>query len=248
MLRPWTVTDVALDSVAAGAGWLQTSPEYFLKTLLAAGAPSLYSLGSCFRADEAGRLHNPEFTLLEWYRLGWDDAALIAEVADLLDVVLGSAPLTTHRYGDVVGAVTVEADPEIAESVRFDAGLAALGAGRHVIVDYPADQAALARLRPGNPSLAARFEVVVDGIEIANGYWEAIDADQLAQRFERDRHQRAQCGLPDVEIDASFMSAMARGLPDCAGVALGVDRLLMLREGYQDIADALPGWRADRAD
>lgn len=241
--RRWTVTDTSIESIPAADGWLQTSPEYFLKTLLAAGAPSLYSLGPCFRADEIGRLHNPEFTLLEWYRLGWDDSQLIEEVAELLDAVLGAQPLTVHRYADLVAGLDPDVPSSIAESVRFDSGVKRLGAGRHVIVDYPTQQAALARLRPEEPEAAARFEIVIDGVEIANGYWEATDPEQLAERFEQDRRQRRADGQPDVEVDPVFMAAMRAGLPECAGVALGVDRLLMLREGYRDLGEALPGWR-----
>ena len=184
--------------------------------------------------------------MLEWYRLGWDDAKLIDEVGELLDSVLGPAPLQRHCYTDVVAGLDLDSPDNIAQSVLLDAGLRRLGDGRHVVTDYPADQAALARLRSGDPSCAARFEVVIDGVEIANGYWESIDAEELAARFEADRVRRRELGLPAVDIDPTFMAAMRAGLPDCAGVALGVDRLLMLRESYASLDPALPGWRADQ--
>lgn len=243
-LRPWTVTDVSLESLAAGDGFLQTSPEAYLKILLAHGAPSLYSLGPCFRADEIGRLHNPEFTMLEWYRLGFDDAQLMDEVEELCDALLGLGRYERHTYCDLIASVP-EADVplEIAQSERFDRALAKLPRGRHFVVDYPGDQAALARLRAGNANVAARFELIIDGIEIANGYWEEASAAVLAQRFESDRRVRAKEGLVVPEPDEAFLAAMAEGLPDCAGVALGFDRLLMLASDQSSIEEALPGWR-----
>lgn len=243
-LRPYTVTDVSLDSLSVGEGFLQTSPEAYLKILLSLSAPSIYSLGPCFRADEVGRLHNPEFTMLEWYRLGFDDAQLMEEVAALCDVLLGSADYETHAYADLVNRVP-ESDvgPDIAGSERFDRALARLPRGRHFIVDYPAEQAALARLRSDRQDVAARFELIIDGVEIANGYWEETSSAVLEQRFANDLASRREQGLPEPELDAEFLAAMRSGLPDCAGVALGFDRLCMLAAGKTSIEDVLPKWR-----
>jgi lysyl-tRNA synthetase class 2 len=234
-----TVTEPAIESLSVpGMGYLQTSPEYQLKRLLAAGAPSLYQLGPVFRAGEAGRLHNPEFTMLEWYRLGYSDAELMVEVAELVTAVLGPGETTTRSYAEVVGlslsATTVELD------LRYAQGIEALGPGRVFVVDYPAEQAALARLRPEDASLAARFELCIDGVEVANGYWELTDSTELTERFETDLATRRQAGLELPEIDRLLLDAMHAGLPDCAGVALGVDRLLMLKLGADSLADVMP--------
>ncbi len=243
-LRPWTVTDVALESLPTRGGFLQTSPEAYLKILLAHGAPSLYSLGPCFRADEVGRLHNPEFTMLEWYRLGFDDALLMDEVSALSDALLGAGAYEHHTYADLVSQVpVVDVPAEIAESERFDRAVSGLPKGRHFITDYPAEQAALARLRPEDDSVAARFELVIDGVEIANGYWEETSSEVLEGRFAVDLETRRKQGLIEPELDADFLAVMKSGLPDCAGVALGVDRLLMLAAGQTSIESVLPRWR-----
>lgn len=243
-LRPWTVTDVALESLNVGDGFLQTSPEAYLKILLAEGSPSIYSLGPCFRADEVGRLHNPEFTMLEWYRLGSDDAQLMEEVAALCDVLLGAGAYEHHTYADLVSqAPVVDVPAEIALSERVDRAISSLPQGRHFITDYPAEQAALARLRPGDDTVAARFELIIDGVEVANGYWEETSSAVLEQRFANDLASRRERGLPEPELDADFLAAMKSGLPDCAGVALGFDRLCMLAAGKTSIDDVLPKWR-----
>jgi lysyl-tRNA synthetase class 2 len=247
-----TVTEPAVESIRVpGLGYLQTSPEYQLKRLLAAGAPSLYQLGPVFRAGEAGRHHNPEFVMLEWYRLGYDDAALMDEVAELVDLALGPAAYRRLAYADVVARGTGRADvtglgPREALDLRFAEGLAALGPGRLFVVDYPAEQASLARLRPGNPRLAARFELVVDGVELANGYWELGDAAALEQRFCADLAVRRARGQHQPALDRRFLDAMAAGLPDCAGVALGFDRLLMLAVGASSLHEVM-AFPIDRA-
>ncbi len=247
-----TVTDVAIESFnIPGAGYLQTSPEYQLKRLLAAGAPSLYQLGPVFRAGEAGRLHNPEFTMLEWYRLGYSDTELMDELAALVDQILGPDVYRTLSYAEVTALGshgTLEADSTSAgpgaDSATLDLayanGLESLDSGRVFVVEYPADQAALARLRPDNPELAARFELSIDGVELANGYWELGDHRELRQRFETDLAVRRLAGLALPEIDGKFLDAMQAGLPDCAGVALGIDRMLMAKLGAQSLAEVMP--------
>ena len=241
-----TVTDLHIESLAvAGGGYLQTSPEYQLKRLLAAGAPSIYQLAPVFRAGEQGRLHNPEFTLLEWYRLGFDDEALMAEVAALVDEVLGPAPYETVSYADLVGIPTAASEDPDALNLVFAEASAALR-GRWFITRYPAEQAALARLRADDPTVAARFELVIDGVELANGYHELTDPAEQRQRFARDLEERQVRGLPARTIDEKFLAALAAGLPDCAGVALGVDRLLMLKLGVDRI-DAVQPFPWDRA-
>lgn len=245
VLAAATVTEPDVESIAVpGYGYLQTSPEYQLKRLLAAGAPSLYQLGPVFRAGEAGGRHNPEFVMLEWYRLGFTDEALMTEVGELVDAALGAA-----AYGTVAYAQVVAGAPDVARGtltdrehldLRFAEGIAALGSGRWFVSDYPADQAALARLRPEDPGVAARFELVVDGLELANGYWELGDADALLARFEQDRTRRRARGQVEPALDERFLAAMRSGLPACSGVALGFDRLLMLQAGATSLAEVMP--------
>mgnify|MGYP001827688730 CR=1 FL=1 len=242
VLAEHTVTDLHIESMAVGPhGYLQTSPEYQLKRLLAAGVPSLYQIGPVFRAGEVGRLHNPEFTLIEWYRLGFDDHRLMQEVADLVDAVLGPAPYRTMAYADLVTDIEApreQLDLEVA--LRIEALASSQPHERVFITDYPADQAALARVRENDPRVAGRFELTVQGIELANGYWELGDAAELRARFERDNARRAARGLPTMPLDERFLDAMAAGLPDCAGVALGVDRLVMLALHAEGLAEVMP--------
>jgi lysyl-tRNA synthetase class 2 len=239
-LAEHTVTDLHIESMAVGGhGYLQTSPEYQLKRLLAAGAPSLYQIGPVFRAGETGRLHNPEFTLLEWYRLGFDDQALMAEVEALIERVLGPGQCRRITYAELVGdeaLVSLTAD-EL--DLRFSEACDALS-GRWFITRYPADQAALARLCPDDPAVAARFELVVDGVELANGYWELTDPEEQRRRFAADVEARRVHGLVEPTIDEKFIGALEAGLPDCAGVALGFDRLLMLAVGAERLSDVMP--------
>ena len=241
VLAPATVTDPDVESIAVpGYGFLQTSPEYQMKRLLSAGAPSIYQLGPVFRHEERGRLHNPEFTMLEWYRLGFDDQQLMQEVAELVALVLGPDAVQTVTYQQLVGDVPGRGDVQRSElDLRFAEACEKLQPGRFFVVDYPADQAALARLRPDNPSVAARFELVIDGIEIANGYWELLDPTEHERRFAADRARRKALGRTDVEPDQPFLTALRRGLPNCAGVALGVDRLLMLAQNADRLDEVL---------
>tara|TARA_Y100000022_G_scaffold45671_1_gene38309 strand:- start:5274 stop:6110 length:837 start_codon:yes stop_codon:yes gene_type:complete len=241
VLAPATVTDPDVESIAVpGYGFLQTSPEYQMKRLLSAGAPSIYQLGPVFRHEERGRLHNPEFTMLEWYRLGFDDQQLMQEVAELVALVLGPDAVQTVTYQQLVGDVSGRGDVQRSElDLRFAEACEKLQPGRFFVVDYPADQAALARLRPDNPSVAARFELVIDGIEIANGYWELLDPTEHERRFAADRARRKALGRTDVEPDQPFLTALRRGLPNCAGVALGVDRLLMLAQNADRLDEVL---------
>lgn len=261
-------------STPDGPRYLHTSPEFAMKRLLAAGVGDCWQLARVFRVGEAGGRHNPEFSMLEWYRVGWDHTRLIAEVAALLGEVLGTARLGAtvvstyaevfrahagldpHAADDATLAARVRdlgADPApLDRDARLDliAGLAVyprLGHGRlDVVTDYPASQAALARVRDGSPPVAERFEVFVGGLEVANGYHELTDAAEQAARFARDQVTRAARGLAVLPTDAHLLAALAHGLPACAGVALGFDRLLMLAAGSSDIATviAFPWQRA----
>jgi len=313
--------------------WLQTSPEFAMKRLLAAGSGPIYQLGKAFRDGEAGSRHNPEFTILEWYRPGWDHHRLMDEVAELIGAVLGSggnqrrgqrqrqqsatgseaatrgrsggeshAPsdgrvpgsnfvrreqscvpgTPSHRIGSMEKLTYAEAfqrhagvDPhsattgELAKTARSLIGSSApdladdrdgwlelllshvvepeLGRGRPTFVhDFPASQAALARIRSDDPPVAERFEAWVEGIELANGYHELIDPAEQRRRFEADLAARRNRSLTKVPVDQRLLAALDHGLPDCAGVALGVDRLVMLAAGAERI-DEVIAFPVDRA-
>lgn len=247
--------------------WLRTSPEYPLKRLLAAGAGDCYELGRVFRNGEAGGRHNPEFTLLEWYRVGWDHHRLIEETAALVLAALGLVQRTaTLRVIDYRGLYqqALEIDPFDASLKQLQAPLGQIridadGLTRDdwldllmthciqpgfdddtmtVVHDWPASQAALARVRPGTPPLAERFELYLGAVELANGYHELNDAAEQRARFERDLATRRARGDVLPPLDEPLLAALP-GLPDCAGVAVGVDRLLMALNRTPRIADVL---------
>jgi lysyl-tRNA synthetase class 2 len=248
--------------------WLRTSPEYALKRLLAAGIGDCYELGRVFRDGEAGGRHNPEFTMLEWYRVGWDHQRLIDEVAELINAALAlvdrHATLERIAWRDLyrerlaIDPVTandgelqralgdVRIDPQgltrddwldLLLTHRLQPGFA--DDTMLAVFDYPASQAALARLRPGDPPLAERFELYLGPLELAKGYHELIDPAVQRARFERDVSMREARGGVAPPIDERLLSAMRSGLPPCAGVALGIDRLLMAMLGSTRIADVL---------
>lgn len=255
--------------------WLRTSPEFALKRLLAAGIGDCYELGRVFRDGEAGARHNPEFTMLEWYRVGWDHLRLMAEVAELIGAALAlagrSATLRCISWRDLYHG-RLGLDPHIAP---IDALQAALGDVRidpagltrddwldlllthrlqpHfradellAVHDFPASQAALARIRDASPPVAERFEMYLGPLELANGYHELADAREQRARFNRDLAVRRQRAAALPPIDERLLSALQSGLPDCAGVALGIDRLLMAMAGVQDIREVL-AFAFDRA-
>ena len=258
--------------------YLHTSPEFAMKRLVAAGSGSIYQICKVFRNGEAGKLHNPEFTLLEWYRVGFNDTRLMDEVESFMRNMIGQQGQPAkydriayrelfQRYAGVDGLEATVAD--LQECLRSrglgcPAGLAAtdLDGWRDLVLsevivpqlvdevlfvyDYPASQAALARLRPGLPSVAQRFELYWRGLELANGFCELTSAREQSQRFTLENQQRHEQGLSDVDLDSRFLAALQSGLPDCSGVAVGVDRLLMVATGKDDIRDVL-AFPIDRA-
>ena len=237
VLAQHSVTEPDVQSIQVpGYGYLQTSPEYHIKRLLAASMPCCYQLGPAFRHGEQGRLHNPEFIMLEWYRLGFDHHQLMHEVSDLVDLLLGCKPYQRLTYADLVGED--EERSRDALDLAFAEACERLTPGRFFITDYPADQAALARVNPDGKT-AARFELVIDGVEIANGYWELLDPEEYRQRFAADSEIRQQLGLPAMEVDEPFLAALEHGMPACAGVAMGFDRLVMLAVGAKDLSAVL---------
>ncbi len=239
--------------------YLQTSPELAMKRLLAAGSGSIYQVCKAFRGGERGRWHNPEFTILEWYRVGWDQHRLMREVVSLIETLLaGSRRLETAMYMSYADLMQRHAgvDPRDAptrtlrrtlerSSSRQDAD----GLDRDdllsrlfvleveprlepdrvtVVFDYPASQAAMARLGAADPRTAERFEAFVGGIELANGYGELGDPVEQRERLERDLMLRRKRRRPLPPMPSRFLAALDAGLPYCAGVALGFDRLLGL--------------------
>ncbi|NUO75207.1 MAG: EF-P lysine aminoacylase GenX [Lysobacter sp.] len=248
--------------------WLRTSPEYPLKRLLAAGLGDCYELGRVFRDGEAGGRHNPEFTMLEWYRLGYDHHQLIGETAQLIQSALAlvgrEAALERVAYRELyrerLGLDPLSADESELRAALGDVVIDPDGLGRDdwldllmthrlqpgfahdrllAVYDYPASQCALARVRAGDPPLAERFELYLGPLELANGYHELADADEQGARFDRDAAVRAQRGAASPPRDEALLDGLAAGLPDCAGVALGVDRLLMAMLNTGRIADTL---------
>ncbi|UPG88390.1 EF-P lysine aminoacylase EpmA [Luteibacter aegosomaticola] len=247
--------------------WLRTSPEFPLKRLLAAGLGDCYELGRVFRDGEAGGRHNPEFTMLEWYRVGWGDAKLAREVIDLLEKLLLEAGRTfdivetTYRglFRDALGIDALTDPVEVLQSAAADIHVNGEGLTRDdwldllmthriqptftrdrvtVVSDFPASQCALARIRHDDPPVAERFEVYVGKYEVANGYHELNDPAEQRARFERDNTVRGERGQHDVPLDENLLAVLG-GMPDCAGVALGVERLLMVLADTDRIADVL---------
>jgi len=264
------IESITVGNVLSGAvdseHYLQTSPEYFMKRLLAAGSGAIYSLGKAFRQGEAGHRHNPEFTMLEWYRTGFDDHRLMDELESLLTELLSFSSVSRRPYRDLFvqylgfdpHAASLETLQECARQnidldwqdsdrdVWLDLLMThciepRLGQGLVFIYDYPASQAALAKVEIDKTGtlVARRFEAYVNGMELANGYWELTDAEEQARRFERDLVIRGRLGLPACPLDKKLMAALQSGLPECAGVALGVDRLLMQMGAEEKIGDVL---------
>ncbi|MCP4983119.1 MAG: EF-P lysine aminoacylase GenX [Gammaproteobacteria bacterium] len=258
VLMPTTNTDTQITSIEVPGGrdlnYLQTSPEFAMKRLLAAGSGSLFQICHAFRQGESGRLHNPEFSLLEWYRVGYDYQQLMHEM-ELLMTTLSLRRCSFSRITykqlfrqslgldiDATGLSQLREEctrlvPDM-DSTRLDLdqcldlllGVAIVPTmrGYQFVYDYPVSQAALARVKADDPSVAERFELFFDGVELANGFSELTDASQQRHRFEQDNALRAERGLPQHAIDERLLEALESGLEDCAGVALGLDRLLMV--------------------
>lgn len=241
-----------------------------MKRLLAGGSGDIYQIISAFRGDNPGRIHNPEFTLLEWYRCGYDHHQLIAEVIDLIDDCLGKAAFTLVSYRallqevwqqDVLGlqvnqqlelarqlfGLQTQIDRASVLDLFYAEAIVRYAAPRFFVLDFPVDQAAMAVLyeHERGEQQAARFECIVQGIELANGYQELTCAVQQKDRIEREVASRRGQQLPAVPIDHRLLAALEHGLPECAGVALGLDRLLMLQLQANSLDEVL-AFSADR--
>ena len=233
-----------IDCPASGDWFLRASPELQMKKLLAAGLPRIYQIGACFREGERGRRHAPEFTMLEWYRANADYTDIAADMEELVRAVLwarGNAPLAFARltvreaYRQWAGWDPVEDW----DQDRFDFDMATkiepnLPKGPLFLTDYPAPAASLARLKEDDPRVAERWELYMDGMELANAFTELTDAAEQRRRFEAARAERRTLGEADYPLDEEFLAALAR-MPSAGGVALGVDRLVMLACGAASI-------------
>lgn len=269
LLLPTTATDAQIASIeVAGRDqtrYLQTSPEFAMKRLLAAGSGSIFQVGHAFREGEAGRLHHPEFSLLEWYRVGYDYRQLMDEIELLItSLSLRQCSFSRISYRDlfsekldlVVGEISVEElrgrcasripginssslDHDQCLDLLLGMVIAPTMRGYQFVYDYPVSQAALARVRKDDGSVAERFELFFDGIELANGFSELTDAAQQRSRFERDNALRLARGLVQHSIDERLLAALESGMEDCAGVAMGLDRLIMVLLELESIDQVL---------
>jgi len=246
--------------------YLQTSPEFHMKRLLSAGSGSIFQIGKAFRNEESGRYHNPEFTLLEWYRVGFDHFQLMDEMDQLLQLVLhcGTAKRLSYQQAfiEVLGVDPLSASLEtmkvagadlnlgdvLANETDFDTVLQLLfcfaiepviaNDAPCFVYNFPASQAALARISVDDERVADRFEVYYKGIELANGFHELSDSAEQLKRFQKDNQLRLQHNLPEMPIDHRFVASLDE-LPDCSGVALGIDRLIMLATQQAHIDDVV---------
>ncbi len=268
-----TVTDIHLHTFQTefvGPGYadgrklyFMTSPEFHMKRLLAAGSGCIYQICKSFRNEENGRYHNPEFTMLEWYRVGFDHHQLMDEMDELLQLVLGCGDAQRMSYQQafltVLGVCPLEATMTELKRVAAELGLSDIAEpeqdrdtllqllfsigvegkiGQDVpafVFDFPASQAALAKINPQDSRVADRFEVYFKGIELANGFHELDNPAEQLKRFEEDNLKREEMGLAPQPVDYHLIEALKVGLPDCAGVALGIDRLIMLSLGCDHI-------------
>lgn len=273
ILSRFAVSDPQIESVEVSlaleseSSWfLQTSPEYCMKRLLSAGYPDIYEICKVFRGGESGRHHQPEFTMVEWYRLDFALKEMMQETVEFINCVIDEDRMTkppvflsyAQAFSDFAGVDCSTADAAtLADLLEADDDLrTSLGDQRDdwrnlllaekvssqfpadrltVLHHYPASQAALARICPDDASVADRFEIFAGPLELANGYVELLDPDEQMQRFEVDQNRREQFGRPRRPLDDEFVAALKSGLPPCAGVAVGFDRLHMLNEGIDDI-------------
>nr|WP_096992796.1 elongation factor P--(R)-beta-lysine ligase [Vibrio thalassae] len=272
-----TVTDIHLHTFQThfvGPGYadgrklyFMTSPEFHMKRLLAAGSGSIYQINKAFRNEESGRYHNPEFTILEWYREGFDHHQLMDEMDELLMMVLACnrAERLTYQQAFMthLGVCPLEASMSELRQVAGGLGLSdiadteqdrdtllqllfSMGVETKIgqetpafVYDFPSSQAALAKVNPKDERVADRFEVYFKGIELANGFHELDNPNEQLARFEEDNRKRQQMGLPQQPIDYHLIEALKSGLPACAGVALGIDRLIMLALGAAHIDEVV---------
>ncbi len=258
---PAPAPELHIVAESSGNQALRTSPELHMKRMLAAGAKAIYQLGPCFRANEYGHQHRPEFMMLEWYRADADYMTILDDMQALFPYVAQTiAPLlpgcnqpfdpappwTMHTIQDIYRQAAGWDPVNQFNADRFDLDMVNIiepslpNNQCAVLMDYPAPVAALARRKPDNPLVAERWELYAGRLELANAFSELTDPAEQRQRFEQARAQKQKLGEPIAPLDEDFLQALEQGLPPCAGVALGFDRLLMALTGTQEIADILP--------
>ncbi len=273
---PVNASDVLKGNPTRECYWLQTSPEFGMKRLLAAGAESIYQIGKVFRAAESGQRHNPEFTMLEWYRTGDDLHQGMDLLAEFVESLLNRSNTVRITYRELFQQF-IQCDPltcrveqlqAAAQSHALDVSSFESGSSRDewlnlllaqliepqlgfespvIVYDWPASQSALAQVRTDNDvEVAERFEIYVDGVELANGYHELLDAAELARRNAATNRQRVEDGNAALPVQSRLLHAMQHGLPACAGVALGIDRLVMIHMGVASISEVV-AFPIDRA-
>tara|TARA_B110000438_G_scaffold257844_1_gene266190 strand:- start:662 stop:1618 length:957 start_codon:yes stop_codon:yes gene_type:complete len=273
LLARTTATDVhiqslevlSVDSVLGTKFYLQTSPEFAMKRLLSAGSGAIYQICKAFRQGEVSKIHNPEFTMLEWYQPGYSQSDLINEVESLISAVLPIQAIPKLSYREVFQQ-QLGFDPHNIPfkklnsfaAEHIDVGKQQLGQTDllqllmdaiivpHLpenifVYDFPVNQCALAAIKKDSDGqeVAKRFELFCSGMELANGYYELTDSNEQESRFEVDRNKRRELGLPEYPLDSKLIAALDYGLPNCAGVAIGVDRLCMLAAGYTEISQVI---------
>lgn len=268
LMVPSPGLDVHLDAFEVVGGergsprWLSTSPEYQMKRLLAEGLTRIYQIAPCFRRGESGARHNPEFTMIEWYRAGAGVADVMNDTEQLVAAVTGGAVHLGNRRVDLAPPLervsVCEAFQRFAgwspeetlssaavDEERYFRALVDLvepglgvASGGVFLVDFPATQASLARSKPGDTRFAERFELYVAGVELCNGFGELVDPVEQRRRLSRDQETRRARGLPVYPIDERFLAALAR-VPPSGGNALGLDRLVALACGTTDVADVM---------
>ena len=265
LLLPTTNPAPYLNNFSCNNLYLQTSPELAMKKLLALGSGDIYQLSKAFRKEELGRLHNPEFTILEWYRINFDHHDLMDELDELLTFTLNTPKAKRHTYLEVCKKF-LNIDPHTTSLKQLkplaeNHGLMVTGLGEdpdlwlqllftHIIepnldfnqpifiYDFPASQAMLAKIRGNKIKIASRFEVYYRGVELANGFHELNDPKEQRQRFHEDLVKRQQLNLPPIPLDEEFLTALPK-MPDCSGVALGVDRLILLAVNARSLDEIL---------
>lgn len=246
---PCPALETHIDAEPSGDWFLRTSPELHMKRLLATGYDRIFQIGPCFRRGERGDRHHPEYTMLEWYRTDTDYLGMLDDTQALLEAA--GLPTRPWEIIPVREAFTRWAgwDPtQTYDAARFELDLVdkvepALPRDHAVVlIDYPAEAAALSRRKPGAPHVAERWELYLNGIEIANAYSELTDPAEQRARFDQAARDRAALGKPVYPLDEAFMAALEKGLPPCGGIALGVDRLVMVLAGA-DCLDAVIAFR-----
>lgn len=238
--------DANIDVIETTDGFLHTSPEYAMKRLIVQGSGDIYFLGHVYRKGELGRLHNPEFTMAEWYRLGFSFNQMIQETCDFLKLFLGELPIQILSYKEAFSGVNVPHRNDWSETENRHYILSHciepnLGKnGLTVLIHYPPNEAALACVvEKDGEKVAERFEIYYQGVELANGYHETSNASELKRRFMLENEARKTRGLETYLLDEEFLAAMEKGMPDCCGVSVGFDRAFMLSQKASQLSTVI---------